>query len=187
MPEFQFQSTKTDYLAYQLYVASTSPRILRKRKKGKYLVTIVYVVLSILILINNVNFLGFAFLAFALMWFLFYPIYEAKKYIKHFETFYEENFDKKQGTDVRIELGEHEIKAFDYAGEGKRRIDSIEEIAETQHHVFVKLSPGMAYIIPKYRIENHLELNQWVKSTCQKYNIPHIVDMNWKWPKFIVN
>jgi hypothetical protein len=160
---------------------------LRKRKKGKYLVTVVYIVLSVLIMLNELNYLGFAFLVFALLWFLLYPIYEAKKYIKHYEIFYEENFDKKQGTDVRIELGDDEIKAFDYAGEGKRRIDTLEEIAETQHHVFVKLSPGMAYIIPKYRIENKAALANWVKSTCMKYNIKHIVDMNWKWPKFHIN
>ena len=86
--KIEYNLDESDYLTHQLYMASKSERIKKKRRKSRLLIPILYVVIAVISIIQQNIILSSVFILVAVIWFLFYPLYERNHYEKHYKNFY---------------------------------------------------------------------------------------------------
>ncbi|MCB9203771.1 MAG: YcxB family protein [Flavobacteriales bacterium] len=170
-----------DYLAFQLHNASISGQIAAKRKKTRVRVPIAYVIFGLLLLWADVTMPGLAFVAFAILWYFFYPKYEAKKYEKHFRSHVQENFKADPEKAGKLELGDEYICGSNSLGESKIKVNEVERIDETADYIFIRISNAVAFVVPKQKVENLDEVNTWLQELQTKLGIERQVNLDWKW------
>ncbi len=179
MVVLKFQSDSKDHLTYQLFAASMSKRIKKKRFRSKIIIPILYMLLGILFIFSGSIVLAIAFILVAILWFLFYPKFERNRYLKHYQSFVTENF-KDQGLS-KIELNEETIHIEEELGESKIHVKKISEINEIENYLFIMLGPGKGLIIPTNKIENLSDLTKWITDTSEKYGIKKNYYPDWRW------
>ena len=92
-----YKIDEKDFLTHQLFVASKSDRIKRKRKRSKILLPLIYVAFGLLFLFQDKVSLTIIFFIIGLLWFLIYPFFERRHYIKHYTGFIKENYQDRLG------------------------------------------------------------------------------------------
>lgn len=172
---------KEDYVMFQLLVASTSDRIKKKRKRSRIIIPIIYLAFAAFGGYTGDTTMSIVFLMLSLIWFLFYPKYEAWKYKKHYNSFVDENFKSHYGLETKTQLGETEIYSENSKGNTTVKVEDITEIIETEQYLFVRLGVGMGLIFPKEKIQNLQELENWISTTSDQLGIPNQVNLNWSW------
>ena len=177
----EYSLQKEDFLTYQLYTASNSEQVQKKRRRNRLLVPLVYVILAFALYMVESTVLAIVFLVFAALWLFFYPRYGRRRYEKHFDKFIDEHYQNRLGKTGTISLEEDHILMKDYTGESKIKLEAIEAIDEIQHYYFIRFSSGVSLILPKRRIANLEEVEPAITDLVQKLQIPHQVNLDWKW------
>ena len=170
-----------DYLKFQLFIASRSKQVKRRRRFALYLIPILYLLLGIIFyFIKDIS--GFiVFAGFAILWFIFYPIFSRKRYIrfyrKHIEEHYSANFDK----EFYIELGEKQLHLKSVDAESKLDYSTIAEINDLGTHLIIHLKAGSAVILPKQNCDME-NIDEFVKVLSQKSEkeLTDLTDWVWK-------
>ena len=72
----EYTIEEADFLTHQLYIASRSERIKRKRKRSRLLVPIAYLVIGLYFYLQQQQNLGYAFFLIGILWFFFYPLWD---------------------------------------------------------------------------------------------------------------
>jgi hypothetical protein len=114
-----YKIDRNDLLLHQLFLASKSERIKKKRQRNKWGVLVVYFFFGSLFLFDHSFTLGIIFFIIGLLWFFMYPIRERKRYIKHYEDFIEENYKERFDRMVSLEFSNDFIIAKDSGSESK--------------------------------------------------------------------
>lgn len=172
---------ENDFLTYQLFQASQSDRIIKKRWRNRVLVPVAYIVLA-LIGYYNTHFILFIFFAvFAVLWFFFYPYWERIRYINHYKGFIKENYKERTGKSGTVNITKDFIIASE--GDNKSNISTkeIANISEISSTIFIKLKSGMSFIIPKNKVNQIEELKNYLKELTKELNVNYINEENWKW------
>jgi hypothetical protein len=161
--EITYKIEAADFLDFQLYTASKSKRIMKKKKTEWILLTVSSLVLGLYFyFLNNMAMTKYFGLTTVLCW-LFYPRYFNWRYKKYFKDFVNEHFQKRFGEIERIKFTREYIYTIDKTGEGKINTKELEEVSETKKHFIFKISTGLSLIIPKREIDDldlfKIELN----------------------------
>ena len=154
----EFELNEHDFLDFQLFTASQSKRINRKKVNGWIFVTLFFIGLSVFLYFDYDGFFAIYFGVTAIVCGLFYPKYFVWRYKKHYKTYIKENYSYRFGEKAYIEINNQTIFAKDKIGEGTINISEIEKIDETEKHFFVKMKSGVSLIIPKYKIQTSDEV-----------------------------
>lgn len=172
-----------DYLTHQLYIASVSDRIKKKRWNNRFLVPVLYVVLGLLLstLNSTGTFSMLVFLFVAVVWFLFYPQWESKYYFKHYETFVKENNADLIGETITLELNDDFIFAKSEGNETRISTKKILEVIDIPSNIFIRFPGAHSIIIPKARMSNIDTLTEKLKSTAANIGIPYTFHEAWEW------
>ncbi|MBL7966357.1 MAG: YcxB family protein [Prolixibacteraceae bacterium] len=181
MIRLEFQLEREDHVTFQLYIASKSERIKKNRKTTKYRVPIAYLILATIIFFVGELGLSIMFILIGILWYLFYPKYELKRYEKHYRSYVEENFKTELESMAIIEFTETVINTNDNKGNSTIKIETIKEIDEIENYFFIRLSPGLGLIIPKSKITDMSGFENWLNEIIKKYGIKRNVDLAWKW------
>lgn len=173
----EYKVSEQDFLDFQLYTASQSERINKKKRNGWILLTVGSIAFAIFFYLQQDIILTIYLALVALACGLFYPKYFIWRYKKHYKVHIKENYSKRFGETEFLEIKEDAIFSKDKTGEGKINVSEIEKVDETNKHFFLKISTGFSLIIPKEGIENVDELRTKFLSLGLAVN-----DMtNWKW------
>jgi hypothetical protein len=172
---------KEDYVAFQLFVASTSERIKKKRKRSRMIIAIMYMIIGILTWFTGDKIIGVVFLTLSVLWYLFYPKYSKYKYHKHYRSFVDESFKSHFNLVTSTRLSDNEIYSENSMGNTTVKVENVTEIYETGKYTFIRLGPGMGLIIPKEKIENIKDLEDWISNVIEKHSIQKQVDLDWSW------
>lgn len=179
--KLEYSLEKNDYVTFQLFAASKSCGIIKKRRNNKIILPLIYLGLAIIsFLIEGIG-LSIIFLIIGLLWFLFYPAYERKKYFKHYDKYIEENYKNKFGKVETLYFEEDYVLYKDYIGEGKLFLSEVEELNEIGKYFFLKFNSGVSLIIPKVKIDNLEQFSQYIKSLVSRLNRKHKIELNWEW------
>lgn len=143
----QISLNEEDFLTYNLYTASKSKRIKKKRISEWILTTVIFLGLSVIL--NEEGFLEYYFMILAGLTLFLFPIYTRWRYKNHYLKYIRENFKNRFGEVASLEFSEDLILTKDRTGEAKTNISEIEELNEISTHLFIKLRTGQAFIIPK--------------------------------------
>lgn len=178
----EYKIDENDFLTHQLFIASKSDRIKKKRVKNKIIIPIIYFVLGVYFLVKNENLVVFIlFSLVGFLWYFFYPIWERKHYINHYKGFIKENYNGKVNIMTTIEFNNELIIAKDQASESKVFTTEISEIVEIPSTIYVRLKSGQSIILPKDKIANFSQLRARLKELAKYLNINYELDEKWEW------
>lgn len=175
-----YKIDENDYLTYQLFSASKSAHFKRKRQRNKIILPIIYVFFGLLFLFVNKSSLTILFFVVGFLWFFIYPLWERRRYIKHFKGFIKENYKDRLGRVATLEFTNEYILAKDSGSESKVLSTELEEICEIPTTIFVKIKSGQSFILPKDKIANIDNVIARLKELATYLKIKYAIDENWE-------
>lgn len=173
----KYKIEEKDFLDFQLFTASKSERINKKKRNGWILLTIGSLAAASYFYANQNTAMTIYFAFVAIIFGLFYPRYFKWRYYKHYKTYIKENYSKRFGQIETLEINDDSISSKDKTGEGKINLSEIEKVDETDKHFFLKISTGLSLIIPKKELNNTDE----VRTKFKVLGLPVNDETNWKW------
>ena len=174
---YQYTIKEKDLLGFQIYTASKSERINRKKNAGRIIMTLI----SVFLLFNfysasNTAMTIYFSIVTITIWVL-YPRYFKWRYTKLYSNFIIENYASMFNQIEFIEIQKNHLLIKNNTGEGKVKISEVERVIEVQNYLYVKFTVGTALITPKDQVSNYSEIIECYKAL----NIPCIDELNWKW------
>lgn len=176
-----YKIDKKDFLTYQLFNASQSKQIKKKRWRNKVILPFIYFAMGLLFLFGDRTSLTIAFFSIGILWFFIYPLWERRRYVKHYQGFVKENYQKRFGKTASLEFRNDFIFAKDDSTESKILTTEVDEINEIPTAIFVKLKGGQSFILPKSKIENIEEVVMRLKELANYLKISYNINQNWEW------
>lgn len=179
--EIQYVIEANDYLQYQLYRASTLPKVKIKRIKEWLITPFTFFCLAFLFSTTEKTFLMNYFLVLGFVATVCMPFYTAWRYKRHYKQHVNEVYKHNFGKMVTIRIMEDYIEAIGEDGETKFKLSQISEINEITDYYFLQFASGPAVIISKQKTINRDELVTKIQQIAIKFNVKHNINLNWKW------
>lgn len=177
----KYKLDENDFLTHQLFVASKSDRIKKKRKRSKVLVPLVYIALGLYFLIENKYSLTIILFIIGLLWFIIYPLWEKRHYVKHYKGFIKENYKDRIGRIGTLEINNDYIIAKDNGSESKILTTELEEINEIPSSIIVRLKEGQSLLLPKDKVSDINSVSARLKELAIYLKIKYDIDEKWEW------
>ena len=172
---------ENDFLRYHLYSASKSARINKTRKRNRIIIPVLYAIFAAIVFYWQAYTVAIAMFIAGILWFFFYPIYEKRRYFKHYMNFVRENYKNRLERIVTFEIDSDYIYSRDEWNDNKIQKSEIESITEIKDDIFVKLLTGHSIVLPKGAIGNIEELKSTLKELAFNLGISYTKDLNWEW------
>lgn len=172
---------ENDLLIHQLFIASKSERIQKKRKRSRVIIPLLYGVFGLGFFYDGSLSMMIAFFVAGILWFFIYPIWERRHYVKHYKGFINENQREMQGKTITLELHKDFILTKDSGSESKVSSAEIKEIWEIPTTIFIRLKGGHTLLVPKDKLNNVGEVKAILKDIALYLNINYETDNLWKW------
>jgi len=179
--EINYQNNREEFLNYQLYIASKSDRVRRRRKRGKSVIPVCYILMGLFFLMRGSTGLGFIFCTIAILWYFIYPLWEAKYYVRHYKAFIKEHYEEMINRSVHMEIGTKHLTAATDNTQSSMAVSEIVSMVEISSAVFIRLKTGLAFIIAKANMAHPDEKISELKAVASRLNIPYITDNTWRW------
>ncbi|NRT13934.1 hypothetical protein HNP99_000259 [Flavobacterium sp. 28A] len=177
-----YKIDEKDYLIYQLFTASKSDNIKKKRQKSKIMIPLIYFTFGLFYSFYNTNYaLGVIFFIISCLWYFLYPIWEKRHYIKHYKKFIAENYKDSIGREINFEIDNEFLFASSNGSESKIITTEIVEINEIPSSIFIKLKSGQSFIFPKSKIANINQVKTRLTTLAAHLNINYKDDPQWEW------
>lgn len=173
--------TENDYLTFQLYIASKSPRIRRTRLRSWITVTVTFALLSLLFYNTQNDTLAIYFGVLTGLCLTLYPSYLRWKYKRHYLNIIRETYQHMFGTKAELEFTTDQIITRDRSGEIKINKSELAEINEIADYYFIKSSTGSSLIISKHNSEELETIKSEINSLVQIHGVKHHIELDWKW------
>lgn len=172
---------QNDFLQNQLYIASSSKTLKKKRKSAWLGSTSALFLLSIIFLYFGNTLFFFYFLLVSILALILLPTYQRKKLKKHYSNYITENYQYRIGKIVNIHFTESDIHTQDITGETTIRLSEIENITETTDYFYIRMKTKHVLIISKLKVYNPYDVKVELQRISQKLNVDFVEDLNWKW------
>lgn len=170
-----------DYLTHQLFVASQSEKIRKKRFRGKLFLSIVYLLFGAFQLYQGNATMAAVFFILAVSWFFFYPLWEKgyyqKNYHKSIRAHYWEQFDKI----TTLEITPSFIKASNDGAESLISNNELAVVNEIPTLFLIGVKGGQSLVIPKNEIQNVDAFRGVMKQITTKNNLEYLHHEDWVW------
>ncbi len=177
----EFELDKDDFLAHQLYISSKSERVKNKRRFNRFVYSALYFVLAVLFFFQDNIVKAVLLLSLAILWFVLYPLWERKRYIKHYQSFIRENFKDRFNKPAIVVLEGDVILARDGGSESKVSTSELVEIVEIPTNIFLRLKGGQSFILPKNKLAEVDKVIERLKSLAAGLGIEYREELHWKW------
>lgn len=176
-----YKIDENDFLTHQLYIASQSDQIKKKRQRSKIRVPLIYITCGLILIFLDDYSMGITFFIIAPLWYILYPIWEKKHYIKHFKGFINENYKDRIGKTTTLEINNEYMISKDNGSESKVLTSELEEITEIPTTILMRLKNGHSLILPKDKINDLDALTSRLKELATHLNINYKIDDKWEW------
>lgn len=176
-----FTNDKNDFLIHQLFIASKSERIKKKRYRNKIMVPLIYAGLGGLFILQDHFEPAVIFLIVGALWFIFYPLWERRYYIRHYKNHIQEHYKERFGKKGSIEFNNDILIAKDEGAESRVLTTELEEINEIPTNIFLRLKGGHSFILPKEKISEIDSLKVRLKELAEHLGIKYTEDEQWRW------
>ncbi|MEM6764089.1 MAG: hypothetical protein AAF655_04160 [Bacteroidota bacterium] len=170
-----------DYLTYQLYTASTSERIKKKRKKSWIFTTIFFASLAFLFYVAMIHFLAVYFVIASVITLVLYPLYSRRKYKNYYKKYIQENYQEVIGKRSEMEFYQDFISGRNETGESKIYTTDVKAIIEISTHFFIKLKSGPSIIINKAQVTDIGEMIVYLQQLSKNLSIEISQELSWTW------
>jgi hypothetical protein len=172
---------ENDYLAFQLYTASKSPRVKNMRRLSWLVTTLAFASLAFLFFANDNRFLFLYFSVCAVLCLLFYPLFSRWRYKRHYQKHVRDTFKNRIGEKTDLVFDENSVTIKDRSGEVKVNKTAIEEINEIRDYYFIKSRSGACVILSKSKSPDIAKIKAELDVMIQKQGVKHNLELDWKW------
>lgn len=180
--KYTFSLEEADYLAHQLFVASTSKPSIQRRRKSWIMTTLAFGLFAYLMDQSDNEFLRNYFLGATLLSMFLFPFFSRWRYRKHYKKQVGEHFSKSFGKKATVEFQAKHISTEDENdSESKISYSQVESINELPEHFLIRLDNGQSLILPKNKIEQLDQLKTDLHELGKKVRLELTDDTNWKW------
>jgi hypothetical protein len=176
--KLSYQLAFEHYVEHQLFVASQSPAVRKKRQYSRFTMAVVYAILGFLMLrFSEDYFLTAVFFVIAVGWFFAYPYYSRQRYRKHYEKHIRDNYQNRVGVPVDMEIDQNTILAKDKSGESKIRTSEIKALVLLPGIFLIQLKNDTSFIIPKSYVADQ----EMLKQEFENLGVPFEDASTWEW------
>jgi hypothetical protein len=175
--KFEYQIEEQDYLDFQLYTASKSPRFFKKQRNGQYFITICSLILACYFIYAKDWGMTAYFGLSTVVFFLFYPRYFKWRQKVHYIKYIRRNYKNLFGRSEEMEVKGKTIHLVNASGSGEIKAAELTKFIETGKHFFIQMKSGASLIIPLHDLKDSTKL----RSQINTLKIPVKKDLNWKW------
>lgn len=176
--KIDIQITNDDYLVHQLYTASNSLSVKKKRRISKWVSPAIFLIIGGVLTYQDGDFVALIlFGSLAVIWFAFYPKYERYRYKRHYKNYIKELHGKDVIMNASIVFDEGYIFVKDEVSEGKVKISEVNYVANLPKHYIVRVSNKQALVIPKICVQSTNDFEQFFTSM----QIEVKDELDWKW------
>lgn len=179
--QIEYEIDEDSFLSDQLYVVSKSPRVRKRRRRGKIVVPLIYAACGFVALTLDRPTISVVCFVIASLWSIIYPMWEKRHYVKHYKGFIRENFNGRFGQTSILKINQDYIFIKQGDNESKLRTTEVQEINELSTALFIRAKSGLAIIIPKKEIADLTALTSYLQELAQTLHIPYITDTTWAW------
>jgi hypothetical protein len=172
---------ENDFLTFQLYTASKTPRNKNSRIRSWVLTVVTFACMAFLFYYSDNEYLGYYFLALSGLSLILFPFYSRWRYKQFYLRYIRDNFKNRFGEHTELEFNDDSFVARDKTGEVKINKSEIEEINEIKDYYFMKTRTGLTLIISKTKADDIERVRREVRSLVEIHGIPHNIELNWKW------
>ncbi len=177
----EYSFDEDDFLTYQLFTASKSAVLLKRRKRNKILIPVIYLFLALILLIFNNEILSILFAVVGVLWFFIFPLWEKSLYKRYYRKHIRENYHQRLGRKCTIEFEEDQIIAKDSGTESRIQNSEIEKIYEIPQAIYIKLKSGPSFVLPKEKTQNLQNVKNYLQELSKQLEIAYLHEENWKW------
>ena len=178
---FELVLSESDFLTHQLFIASTSSRIKKRRTRTRISYSIIFGMLGYLFFLMGNQVMGYYFVIAGLITLVFAPFYLRGVYKRHYQNYIKEHFQGRINRPSTISFEEDQIITEDKNIYSKIKVEALEMIDEIEDHFFLKLETGTTLILPKLLIHKYPGVLQIIKQWAEEFSIPYQQQLNWKW------
>ncbi len=178
-----------DFLNFQLFTASESPIVKRRRLKSKLAFAILYIAFGLFFVVDSRWIYASTFFVLAIAWFFFYPLREKRMYERNYKNFILENYRNRFDKEATMEITDEYIQTKDGVNKGKAALNEVSEFIEMPTALYIRLKSAQTFMLPYDRIE--FTENSDVKSVdtmilkmkeiASKNQLNYLDKTNWKW------
>ncbi|KPH13105.1 YcxB family protein [Chryseobacterium sp. ERMR1:04] len=179
--KFTYSLNEDDYLNYQLFAASKSKNIRKKRLRNRFLPAIFFVVLGLVPRFDFTEIFTQIYILIGILWIFLYPIWDKKLYYNHYKKYIKENYKNNFDKTLELAITENEIYAKDNSTESKTNLQELEEINEVPQAIYFKFKSSHSLILPKNKINVSIDSKQFFKELSKKYSINYNEFSDWEW------
>ncbi|MEM6379882.1 MAG: YcxB family protein, partial [Bacteroidota bacterium] len=148
--------SEQDYVNHQLFIASQSESVIKKRRVGRIVIPIIYLLIGVPFFLWNNNGPGIFFIIIGILWFFFYPFYSRWKYRRHYQNYIKQYYQPRIGKPGAIELATPFLKTKDETGKAQIKVEQIDQLVELPQHFLIQLKSHQTFIIPKDQVEDQI-------------------------------
>ncbi len=173
--------TFQDFLNFQLFNASESPRVRKKRARNRWSVAFLFLVMAIVYLLINTQYLmSMVCLLLSILWYWLYPLRDASMYRKHYLNHIRDVRADQLGAFATVEITTDQIKMHSNSINTEIATSEVQDVVEIPENMLIRLNGGMAVIIPKGQV-NLEETREFLKRFASELQVPYRALLDWKW------
>lgn len=180
--ELNYSLTENDYLQQQLYLASKSEYVKKRRKTVKIGILVLLLIIggTIFLTTKDVTDL-YIFGVLILIFGCFSSVYVKWADRVNFKKYVDSTFLKKCGIIINVKFEEDSIIISTFISDVKFNFFGFENISETKDYFFITLKTDENIMIPKPHIADVESLRNKLKTITENLNINFISELDWKW------
>ena len=177
----EYSSDENDFLTHQLFVASKSDRIRKKRRNSRIIGPLIYLALGLFYIFENLIILAVILFLLAVLWYFIYPLWERRYYIRHYRDFIRENYKERIGKTGTLEIKDEFLLGKSGGSESRVLTSELEEIDEIPTLILIRLKGGQSFLLPKDKIPNIDGVKARLKELASFVKINYNTDDKWEW------
>lgn len=173
--------TKDEYLDHLLYTASKTPSVIKKRRNNRLILPVLYLSIAIFgFFIENFALFS-SLLLLAILWYLLFPKWENKLYVKQYSKYLDKQLQDNKGELIELKFNRDYISKKRNGQSFTIPYGQIRGWYETSQAVYIGLLDNYTIIIPKKSTYQLKEIERIVTSNNENLPIHVVKDLDWKW------
>jgi hypothetical protein len=178
---FTFKVEEKDYLVHQLYVASKSDFVRKRRLRNTWIITLLYIGCGLLFYFRHKPFTGIVFVVLGLLWLVLYPMWQRYSYKRQYIKIVRESLKDRFGKSGTLEIDDEYLLLKSDGSESRLTTKEVEAVNEISQVVMIKLRNGQSIILPKDNCSDPEKLIARLKLLAAHLSVPYNLEPDWSW------
>jgi hypothetical protein len=173
--------SEEDQIQAQLFIATQSESIRKKRLKTRLFFIIFFFIAGIFCYLIDMKLLAYSYLFISILSLLLYHPYQRWLYKRHYTKFVKEKLKNQFNNEVKTNFENDFIEMSNQGTYVRINNGEIDQITEIKDYFYLRSKASQYLILPKEQVSDLASLRAFLTDFSKKLNIEFLSDLNWKW------